>query len=458
MITTQSIRKIIIPVLTTGFIMIHSVLGLSGSAPLMALLPMVLMAACLLLTLWLWFGHGDALSGLGFILIMTGHGLLGHHLANDALSSGTMLVGNILVFYVGINLYQHCSKLHFTTFILSYLALFYIFIMTLNHAESLFLLAVLGFVATARDFKLLSYFWALVLSFTIAQPYAWEALLLSYFFLTMMFSIKATLPSRTAVLFLGVGLILLFLVLFPIAVMMLGENPYNLFNVFKNPDIIQSLVRTIYTATIATVLLALMGIPLAYAISRLEFKGKAILLSLIDIPIVIPQSVAGIALLTVFGKQQIIGNFLYHYLGIRFDGAILGIIIAQMFVAMPFILKTAIAAFDAVPLKYELAARNLGANSMHTFRRIAFPLAGRGIFLGAVIAWARAAGEFGAVFFIAASPETAPISVYTRFMSMGLSETAPLVSILLLFSVIMFFLLQLIGRMIPSINQQGGRF
>jgi ABC-type sulfate transport system permease component len=239
--------------------------------------------------------------------------------------------------------------------------------------------------------------------------------------------------------------------------MLLGESAYNLLTVLQDKDVLSAIGLTMVTATCATIFLAIFSVPLAYALSRTHFWGKSLLLSLIDIPIVIPQSVAGIALLKVLGKQQIIGGMLFEVFGLRFDGTVLGIIAAQVFVASPFLIKTAMAAFDAVPAKFEIAARTLGAGSFSAFSRVALPLAGRGIFLGAVIAWARAAGEFGAVFFIASFPETAPITVYSRFLSLGLAETAPLVSALLLFSLVMFFLLQMASRLVPSLNQDSGK-
>jgi len=196
----------------------------------------------------------------------------------------------------------------------------------------------------------------------------------------------------------------------------------------------------------------LFTVPLAYAVSRLRFRGRTLLLSLIDIPIVIPQSVAGIALLKVFSRQQFLGETLFAAFGLRFDGTMLGICLAQAFVAMPFLARSAIAAFDAVPPSLELSARTLGASPWSAIRRVALPLASRGLFLGAVLAWARAAGEFGAVIFIAPTPETAPVAAYNRFNAVGVAEAAPLVTALLVFSLAMFFLLQLVAHTLPTLH------
>jgi molybdate/tungstate transport system permease protein len=275
------------------------------------------------------------------------------------------------------------------------------------------------------------------------------------FILTAAFAARGRVASPTAVLFLVCGLALVFLVLLPVLVVMLGEDVRNIERVLRDPRVRAAVATTMKTASISTAVLLVGGVPLAYAVSRLRFTGKALVLSLIDIPIVIPQSVAGIALVRVFGRQQFIGEALFAWFGLRFEGTLLGICLAQVFVAMPFLVKTAIAAFDSVPEDLEISARTLGASSWEAFRRVALPLAARGIFLGAVLAWARAAGEFGALLFIAPTPETAPVAAYNRFNSVGLVESAPLVAALLIFTLVMFFLLQFVSRWLPGARGAG---
>ncbi|HAS84158.1 MAG TPA: hypothetical protein DCS43_16145 [Verrucomicrobia bacterium] len=124
--------------------------------------------------------------------------------------------------------------------------------------------------------------------------------------------------------------------------------------------------------------------------------------------------------------------------------------------ALPFMIKPALAAFDAVPPSLELAARHLGANAWGAFGRLTLPLAARGLFLALVLAWARAAGEFGAVYFMTASPAVAPIAVFNRFERVGLTETAPLVAVILLFSLVLFFVLQCVARVIPTLHAPEG--
>ena len=255
---------------------------------------------------------------------------------------------------------------------------------------------------------------------------------------------------------LGCGLALVCLVLMPVLILIVGEDPRNMLRVLGEARVRAALGTTVLTATVATVVLAACLTPFTYALSRLRFPGRPLLLSLMDLPVVVPQSVAGIALISVFGRQQVLGEFFFNYLGVRFDGTMLGIILAQVFVGLPFMARSALAAFDAVPAALENQARTLGASPAGAFRRVTLPLASRGIFLGAVLAWARAAGEFGAVLFIAPSPETAPIAVYNRFYNVGVIESTPLAATLLAFSVVMFLLLQLASRLFYDTHGQRG--
>lgn len=435
-------------------IILHIGLGISGWLQPFELFNLLLLAANVIIALLVYRRKVDFWIGTGIMLIVGSHAMIGQKLAPDSLTSGAILMVNILILYVGFKIFEELSLSHAIAFVASYFLLFFIFIKTMDNAEALFLLALLGLAAVARNFKLLAYFWALVISFTFCQPYAWPAVLISFFFLKMMFSIHSEMVSPTMIIFLACGLLLVFFVLLPVVILLLGEDSRNIITMLKDVEVRSALGLTAITATVSTGILLVFCIPLAYAVSRLDFFGKPLLLSLIDIPIVVPQSAAGIALLQVFGKQQYVGELLFNTFGIRFDGTVLGICLAQIFTAMPFLMKSALAAFDAVPPTLERNARTLGASAFSAFRRIALPLSTSGIFIGAVLAWARAASEFGSVLFLAAYPVTAPIAVYNRFTSVGLVQAAPLVSTLLLFSLLMFFLLQLSSKLLPGMYTQ----
>jgi molybdate/tungstate transport system permease protein len=451
---SKILRKYLPLSLFAIYLILHVILSFRGWVEPFELFNLLLLSAALISACMLTFGNRDLMIGLGIIIIIASHGLIGQKLAPDSLTSGAILMINILILYVGFKIYEHLSLTHFVVFAGSYFLLFFIFIMQMDNAEALFLLSLMGLAATARSFKLTAYFWALVLSFTFCQPYSWQAVLILFFFLKIMFSLKNPNMSMASVLFLACGMLLVFLVLLPVLVLVLGEDPRNIISMLKQENVRKALLMTGLTATISTGVLAIFCVPFAYAVSRMEFFGKAFLLSLIDLPIVIPQSAAGIALLGVFSRQQFLGETLYNFMGIRFDGTMLGICLAQIFVAMPFITKASLSAFESVPTGLEQSARTLGASSFGVFSRIALPLAAKGVFAGVVLAWARAAGEFGAVLFVAPYPETAPVAVYNRFTSVGIVETAPLVTTLLLFSVLLFFLLQFASRLMPGTGRK----
>ncbi|MDX9702347.1 MAG: ABC transporter permease [Candidatus Auribacterota bacterium] len=430
----------------------YIIFGISGWFMPLELFSVLLFLANVVICRILIKGGADNVLGSSIMFIIMTHALIGQRIAPDSLTSGSILMVNILILYVGFKIYENLSKLHFMLFVVSYGILFAVFIIGMENAEALFLLALMGLAATARDFRLLSYYWALVVAFTFCQPYAWPAVICLFFLIKILQTASDNRASATLLVFLASGLLLVFFVLLPVLILLADENSRNIVNMLKNADVLNALFTTAITATCSTLILTVLCVPLAYALVRSDFFGKTFLLSIIDLPIIIPQSAAGIMLLRVFSKQQVLGEFFFHALGIRFDGTLLGVILAQIFVSMPFILKSAMTAFSAVPLSLEQNARTLGASALSTFRRVVLPVSARGLLTGCILAWARAAGEFGAVLFIAPYPQTAPVAVYNRFTSVGLLETAPLVATLILFSVLLFFLMQFSINLMPKVH------
>ena len=392
----------------------------------------------------------DVFFPVGVILLLMGQVFLGQHVPADNLTSGAILLAGVIVLYVGLKIDEHLDRWHLGCFVTGYLVLYWLFVFKLSNAEPLFLLYVLALAACAKSLRFTAYFWAVVVSFTFCQPYAWESLIGLCFLLTALWGARGRSRSWTTLLFLGCGLVVVLSLLFPIVTLVLGQDVHSLEILLRDPRIRSALGLTLISATVSTLVLLLAMVPLAYALSRLRFPGRALLLSLIDLPIVIPQSAAGIALLCVLGRKQFIGGLLADHFGVYCDGTVLGICLAQIFVAMPFMAKSALAAFDGVDEELEAVADTLGAPTWGVFWRVALPLAARGIAVGAVLSFARAAGEFGALVFLAPTPETAPMAVFNRFNSMGMAEAAPLVSLLLVLSLATFFLLQLSTRLLPS--------
>jgi molybdate/tungstate transport system permease protein len=136
-------------------------------------------------------------------------------------------------------------------------------------------------------------------------------------------------------------------------------------------------------------------------------------------------------------------------LGLPISGSLIGIVVAQVFVASPFLIKSAMTAFEGVPVQYELASRSLGASPAATFVRISLPLASRGILVGSALAWARAVSEFGCIVLFASSPVTAPVLVHTEFLRAGASESRPIAILLLIICLWVFVLLQFGQSLMP---------
>ena len=201
-----------------------------------------------------------------------------------------------------------------------------------------------------------------------------------------------------------------------------------------------SILLTYYAALISTLIAIIFGTPLAYLLSRYDFRGKSIVEGVVDVPVVIPHTVAGIALLAVFGSNGLVGSFS----PIKFVDALPGIVVAMLFVSIPIYLNTAKEGFASVNLRLEQVARTLGASPAKVFFTISLPLVIRHIAAGAVMAWARAISEFGAVVVIAYYPMVAPTLIYERFLSTGLSAARPIAVILILLSLAVFVILRIL--------------
>jgi molybdate/tungstate transport system permease protein len=203
----------------------------------------------------------------------------------------------------------------------------------------------------------------------------------------------------------------------------------------SDAELRSSLLLTAVTATIASVLGVIGGTPLAYLLARKSFRGRAVLAALMDLPIVIPHPVAGIALLLVLGRASPVGAVLYD-MGLRVASSTTGIVCAMLFVSAPLYVSAAREAFARVDARYETVARTLGDDAWRAFRRVTLPLASRGLTAAAVVMWARAVSEFGAIVILTYNPKVASVLSYDRFTSYGLSETLPVAAVLVLFALI----------------------
>lgn len=250
-------------------------------------------------------------------------------------------------------------------------------------------------------------------------------------------------PMR--IVFLLLGLAILLFIFVPLFKMIVSSNPSDLLATLREGDVAASILLTLYSALLATIVGFLLGIPLAYLLARHEFPGKRIVEGLIDLPIVVPHSAVGIALLFVFGQHFFLGK-VFHALGIDFVGEVAGIVIAMLYVSIPFLVNSAKEGFKKVDVRLEKVARSLGASPWQTFFGIALPLARGSILSGTVMMWARGISEFGAVLILTYNPMIAPILVYERFETFGLDYALPVAVLLVLVCLAVFVTLRAIAH------------
>jgi molybdate/tungstate transport system permease protein len=226
-------------------------------------------------------------------------------------------------------------------------------------------------------------------------------------------------------------------ILLPLIQLMTAPSAQMLKETILDRDVLRSIWLSVYTAGSAAVICFLFGTPLAYLLARSRFPGKRVVESVIDLPIVIPHPVVGIAILGVAGKAHPIGQLL-HAIGVRLMGTVTGIITVLVFVGLPFFVNSAKAGFEKVPPRLEKVSHSLGASMGATFFKITFPLAWRSILVGFVMACARAISEFGAVVIVAYHPMIAPVMIYERFEAFGLKYSQP-VAFWLVFCCLLLF-------------------
>jgi molybdate transport system permease protein len=206
--------------------------------------------------------------------------------------------------------------------------------------------------------------------------------------------------------------------LLPILAIFLQIPPGRLLDGMTSPAAVDALVVTLKTALVANALILLVGTPTAYLIATRRFRGRALLVTAIELPLVLPPAVAGIGLLAALSPIGLLGGTL-DFLGIEIAFTQVAVVLAVMFVASPFYLRAAISAFEAIDPSLTGAARTLGAGPGRTFIRIALPLAAGGLGGGWALAFARGIGEFGATIMFAGSlqgvTQTLSLAVYEQF-------------------------------------------
>ena len=221
----------------------------------------------------------------------------------------------------------------------------------------------------------------------------------------------------TVLLGVALAVALTFLTL-PIAAIFADTDPGELVSSLGEEGALDALWLSLETSAIAIALIVLVGTPAAYLLATRRFRGRSVVITLVELPLVLPPAVAGIGLLAAVGPSGILGGAVEDA-GVQLVFAKAGVVAAITFVSAPFYLRQAEAAFGALDRSWLEASRTLGANEAVTFLRIAVPAAAPGLVAGLALAWGRALGEFGATLMFAGAlrgvTQTAPLAIYERF-------------------------------------------
>lgn len=244
---------------------------------------------------------------------------------------------------------------------------------------------------------------------------------------------------------------LLFLVL-PIVALLVRTPWSDLGTYLANPAVLEALRLSLVSATLATIVCLVLGVPLAWVLARVEIPGIRLVRALVTVPLVLPPVVGGVALLLLLGRRGLVGQHLDEWFGISLPFTTTAVVIAEAFVAMPFLVIAVEGALRGADRRFEDAAATLGASRWHIFHRVTLPLVAPGISAGAVLCFARALGEFGATITFAGNfpgvTRTMPLAVY---LSMESDPDAAIVLALVLLVVSVVVLVALRGRWVGGV-------
>ncbi|MBA3418536.1 MAG: molybdate ABC transporter permease subunit [Geodermatophilaceae bacterium] len=249
-----------------------------------------------------------------------------------------------------------------------------------------------------------------------------------------------------AVLMIPAVLAVGFLVL-PLTALLIRAPWSSLGSLLSTPEVRDALRLSVVSASLATLISLIVGVPLAWVLARSQIRGRGVLRALVTVPLVLPPVVGGVALLLALGRRGVLGAPLYDATGVSFPFTTTAVVLAETFVAMPFLIISVEGALRAADRRYEDAAATLGASRATTFRRVTLPLVAPGVAAGAVLCWARALGEFGATITFAGNfPGTTRTMTLQVYLALETDPDAAIALSLVLLAVSIFTLALLRDR------------
>lgn len=262
---------------------------------------------------------------------------------------------------------------------------------------------------------------------------------------------SASSPTRAPVALLILAAIALAFLVIPLIGLLL-ETPWGqLPELLTTPTAIEALRLSLVTSLLAAAVATVLGVPLAWVLARKQFAGQRLVRGIVLLPLVLPPVVGGVTLLTAFGRRGLIGQYLYDWFGIQLPFSTAGVVMAEAFVAMPFLVITVEGALRSIDSRFEQAARTLGASPRTVLFRVTLPMISASLVAGIVLAWARALGEFGATITFAGNfpgvTQTLPLAVYS---ALEVSREEAIALSLVLLAVSLTVLVSLRGRFLGS--------
>lgn len=234
------------------------------------------------------------------------------------------------------------------------------------------------------------------------------------------------------------GLLLVLFVGVPILRMLFSADPGTLAQTAGESEVRLSIFLTLRSSLWATIAALVTGVPLAYLLARKRFRGKKIIEGIIDLPVIIPHTAAGIALLSVWGRHSLLSQTT----GINIIGTEIAIAMGMFFVSASFLVNSVKEGFKLIDERYEKTAITLGASPWKAFLTVSLPMVRKSVISGSIMMWGRGISEFGAVIILAYHPMVAPVLIYERFQNFGLKYALPVTALLVIISLIIFIVVR----------------
>ncbi|MFH1655873.1 MAG: ABC transporter permease [Candidatus Omnitrophota bacterium] len=358
----------------------------------------------------------------------------------DAGTNSLLFCANLFFIYCGLLYAKRLKNFRWSIYLAGYFALFFTLI-ALSQRPLIFILVLFLYASLFHLPRILGYLFIFIFCIIIFTAYWISGLIVFSLFYFIILEFIRKRGNVFITFMFGMGFLLLALILLPLLNLLFQSSLQTLASTL-NQDIRNALAVSFGTAFISTLIIFLFGVPLGFFMARIDFKFKPLVDALIDLPILVPQTAAGIALLVFLGPKTPLGNFFNRVFGINFAGSYLGIIVCQIFVSMPFLVRSAISAFESVNPKFENVSRTLGTDPRQTFFKVSLPLALPGIFNGCILSFCRALSESGSLMIVAYRPSTIPIYVYDVFVQYGTKESVPITIMFLIICLWSFVVLK----------------